>query len=133
MDINNNLPIYQMSVAAKLLNVHPRTLRIYEEEGLIKPQRKNGKRMFSKNDLIWIQCLRTLIHDENISIPGIKRLLELEPCWKLKKCSQEIIENCASLKEREKKCWEFVQKVCEKSCQNCDVYFKYSKIPEKRS
>jgi MerR family transcriptional regulator/heat shock protein HspR len=47
-----------------------------EAEGLISPQRSGGKRLYSKNDLVRIECLRNLIHEENISIPGIKKLLE---------------------------------------------------------
>lgn len=99
-----------MGIAAKLLDVHPRTLRIYEDEGIIKPSRHGGKRMFSQNDLVWIQCLRKLIHEENISIPGIKRLLDLMPCWKLKDCSPEIRANCAALKGREKNVGNLLKK-----------------------
>ena len=127
MEINDNLPVYSMGVATQILNVHPRTLRIYEAEGLIKPHRQGGKRMFSKNDLVWIKCLRNLIHEENISIPGIKRLLELMPCWKLKDCPQEVRANCAAFKEKGKKCWEFSQNTCENSCKNCEVYLKENK------
>ena len=124
MEVDKNLPVYHMGVAAKILEVHPRTLRIYEEEGLIKPSRYGGKRMFSQNDVAWIQCIRKLIHEENLSIQGIKKLLDLMPCWKLKNCPPEVKDNCAALKERGKKCWELAQKACEKSCQNCEVYLK---------
>ena len=51
--------------------VHPRTIRIYEEEGLVKPSRQGSKRYFSNDDIEWIQCLRDLIHDDGISIPGL--------------------------------------------------------------
>ncbi|OGH98036.1 MAG: hypothetical protein A2104_01055 [Candidatus Melainabacteria bacterium GWF2_32_7] len=122
MQVNENSPVYPMGVAARILDVHPRTLRIYEAEGLVSPSRQGGKRFFSQNDLNWIECLRKLIHDENLSIPGLKRLLELVPCWKLKDCPSEIRINCAALKEREKRCWELAQKACEKSCQNCEVF-----------
>ena len=124
MQVNQNLPVYPMGVAAKILDVHPRTLRIYEDEGLITPSRQGGKRMFSQNDLVWVQCLRKLIHEENLSIPGIKKLLELMPCWKLKDCPPEVRAECAALKEREKRCWQLAQKACEKSCINCEVYLK---------
>ena len=74
MTLDNSEPIYPISVAAKLLSVHPRTLRIYEEENLIKPARQGNKRYFSNNDIEWITCLRTLIHEKGISIPGINVL-----------------------------------------------------------
>lgn len=125
MQVDDNIPVYPMGVAAKLLNVHPRTLRIYESEGLINPERKGGKRIFSKSDLIWIECLRSLIHDENISIEGVKRLLEFAPCWKIKKCSKG--KKCSASKKMEKNCWEFTNKCCKKSCQKCPQYEKKQK------
>jgi len=122
MQLDENLPVYPMGIAAQLLNLHPRTLRIYESEGLIKPHRQGGKRMFSKSDLVKIDCLRKLIHEENISIPGIKKLLEFTPCWKLKDCPNERRKKCTELTGRKKKCWEFSRKTCAKSCMNCDVF-----------
>lgn len=122
MEVDDNLAVYPMGVAARILNVHPRTLRIYEAEGLIVPKRHGGKRMFSKNDLMRIECLRKLIHEDNLSIPGIKKLLEFTPCWKLRNCSEEQRKKCCELIGKKRNCWEFSQKTCEKSCQNCEVY-----------
>jgi DNA-binding transcriptional MerR regulator len=124
MEVNEDLAVYPMGVAAQILNVHPRTLRIYEAEGLIKPQRQGGKRMFSKNDLARIECLRKLIHEENLSIPGIKKLLDYTPCWNLKDCPKEKRSRCCELSGQKKKCWEFSQKTCEKSCRKCEIYLK---------
>ncbi len=127
MQVDDTLPVYPMGVAAMLLNVHPRTLRIYEAEGLIHPYRHGGKRMFSKSDLAWIKCLRELIHDDNISIEGVKRLLEVMPCWQIKNCSTEKKKQCLAIKTMKKKCWEFTRNTCEKSCQNCEIYLKENK------
>lgn len=91
-----DLPIYPIGVAARLLGVHPRTLRIYETEGLIKPAHRGSRRMFSPNDIKWIECLRSMIHDEGISIPGLKKLLSLIPCWEVAGCAPEICENCTA-------------------------------------
>jgi MerR family transcriptional regulator/heat shock protein HspR len=122
MQVDQNLPVYPMGVTARILNVHPRTLRIYEAEGLISPSRQGGKRFFSQSDLVWIQCLRSMIHDENISIEGVKRLLQYVPCWKLKNCSQEKSGACIAHKKMEKRCWEFSKSTCEKTCRNCESY-----------
>ncbi len=103
MEVDENLPVYPMGVAAQILKVHPRTLRIYEAEGLIKPQRQGGKRFFSKNDLVRIECLRKLIHEQNLSISGIKKLLEFTPCWKLKDCPREKRLKCCELTGRKKR------------------------------
>lgn len=89
-----DMPIYPIGVAAKLLGVHPRTLRIYEAEGLIHPSHHGKRRMFSDNDIKWISCLRSMIHDQGISIPGLKRLLALAPCWEVAECPQDVCEGC---------------------------------------
>ena len=123
MQIDEDLPVYPMGVAAKLLDVHPRTLRIYEAEGLICPRRHGGKRFFSQSDLAWIKCLRRLIHKDNISIEGVKRLLEVMPCWKIKDCSIETRKKCLAVRRmRHRKFWEFARNACEKSCKNCETY-----------
>lgn len=127
MELNDDLPVYSIGIASKILDVHPRTLRIYEAEGLISPQRKGGKRLYSKNDLTRIECLRKLIHEENFSIPGIKKLLEFTPCWKLRHCSEEKRKSCSELCGKKRKCWEFSRRTCERSCHNCEVYLRDGK------
>ncbi|MCL1979991.1 MAG: MerR family transcriptional regulator [Proteobacteria bacterium] len=98
--IRSNVPIYPIGVAAKLLNVHPRTLRIYEQEGLIEPAMVGNRRMFSADDIQWITCLRTFIHEEGISIPGLKKLLDYIPCWEVAACPEEVRERCAAKVDR---------------------------------
>ena len=94
--ITAETPVYSIGVAAQLLNVHPRTLRIYEDEGLIKPARNGNRRIFSQNNLTWITCIRKMIHDEGISIPGIKKLLRYAPCWEITDCPREVCEPCTA-------------------------------------
>jgi len=98
--IRKDLPIYPIGVAAKLLDVHPRTLRIYEDEGLIKPARQGNRRLYSTNDLTWIGCLRRLIHDEGISIPGIKKLLRFATCHEIADCPEELHCTCDAVVDR---------------------------------
>ncbi len=95
-----DVAIYPIGVAARMLNVHPRTLRIYENEGLIKPTQVGARRMFSENDIRWISCLRSLIHDKGISIPGLKMLLNYAPCWEIADCPAEIHEFCEARVDR---------------------------------
>jgi MerR family transcriptional regulator/heat shock protein HspR len=92
--IRSDVPVYPIGVAARLLNVHPRTLRIYEQEGLIKPTLVGNRRMFSADDIQRITCLRTFIHEEGISIPGLKKLLNYIPCWEIAGCPAAIHECC---------------------------------------
>ena len=98
-----DLPIYPIGVAAKLLDVHPRTLRIYEEEGFINPHHKGSRRFFSLNDVKWISCLRSMIHDQGISIPGLKRLLVFAPCWEIADCPKDVYKACGARVDKTKK------------------------------
>jgi MerR family transcriptional regulator/heat shock protein HspR len=95
-----DMPIYPIGVAARLLGIHPRTLRIYEAEGLIEPAHVGKRRLFSANDIQWITCLRSFIHNEGISIPGLKKLLELVPCWEVANCPSEVHEHCQARIDR---------------------------------
>jgi DNA-binding transcriptional MerR regulator len=89
-------PLYQIGVAAQQVGLSARTLRIYEEEGLIRPARKSGsdQRLYGDQDLIWIRCISELIHGHSLTTAGIRRLLDLIPCWEVKHCPEEIASRC---------------------------------------
>ena len=94
--IDPEQPLFSIGTAAAMLEIHPRTMRIYEEEGLVKPFRKAGRRYYSLNDIQWIKCIRYMIHDQGISIAGIKRLLEYAPCWNIVECPMEKRKTCTA-------------------------------------
>lgn len=118
--------VYPIGVASQLLDLHPRTLRIYEAEGLIKPSRKGNKRYFSNNDLTWIRCIREMIHGDGISIAGIKRLIELLPCWEVKRCPDEVREKCTAQIDKRVPCWKLARWACPNFdtnvCEDCEIY-----------
>ncbi len=88
--------IFTIGVAAKMLEVHPRTLRIYEQEGLIRPIRKGKWRYFNMDDIKWVECLRSMIHEQGISIAAIKKLLIYTPCWNITDCSFDKRKLCTA-------------------------------------
>lgn len=98
--LKKDLPIYPIGVAAKLLEVHPRTLRIYEDAGLIKPERSGNRRLYSTNDITWIGCLRKMIHGDGISIAGIKKLLRYATCYEIADCPKEVHCSCEAVVDR---------------------------------
>ncbi|PLX47803.1 MAG: MerR family transcriptional regulator [Desulfobulbaceae bacterium] len=93
---SDDKPIFTIGVAAKMLEVHPRTLRIYEKEGLIRPIRKGKWRYFTMDDIKWVECLRSMIHEQGISIAAIKKLLQYTPCWNVAECSFEKRKQCTA-------------------------------------
>ena len=72
-------PVYVISVAANIVSVHPRTLRIYEEEGLICPKRTpTNIRLYSENDVRRVMWIRHLTQNLGVNLAGIRILFELE-------------------------------------------------------
>ena len=71
-------PVYVISVAASIVSVHPRTLRIYEEEGLLAPQRRNNLRLYSENDIRRVLWIRHLTQNLGVNLAGVRILFELE-------------------------------------------------------
>jgi MerR family transcriptional regulator/heat shock protein HspR len=94
--IDENKAIFTIGIAAQMLNVHPRTLRIYEEEGLITPLRKGKWRYFNMNDIKWIECLREMIHEHGVSIAAVKKLLRYTLCWNITDCPFEKRKQCTA-------------------------------------
>src|SRR5512132_79947 len=72
-------PVYVISVAASIVSVHPRTLRIYEEEGLICPARTPSNiRLYSENDVRRVTWIRHLTQNLGVNLAGVRVLFELE-------------------------------------------------------
>ncbi len=75
---DKNRPLYMISVAAELAGVHPQTLRIYEQKGLVTPQRTSGNtRMYSQADIDRLQLINELT-SEGINLAGVIRILDLK-------------------------------------------------------
>ena len=112
-NLKSNEPFYQISQAAKLLNITSDRLRAYEEEGLIKPYRTqavDGKRLFSQNDIDWLMLVRDLIK-LGVSIPAIRILL-----------SAKIQRNSKIFKDKDIKIIDLITKL--KSHENYSLLFK---------
>lgn len=94
--VDEKKAIFTIGIAAQMLEVHPRTLRIYEEEGLIRPLRKGKWRYYTINDIKWIECLRQMIHEHGISIAAVKKLLQYTPCWNITDCPFDKRKQCTA-------------------------------------
>jgi MerR family transcriptional regulator, heat shock protein HspR len=70
--------VYVISIAASLAGCHPRTLRIYEEEGLLDPVRTDTNiRLYSDEDLERVRAIRYLTQNRGVNLAGVKLLLQL--------------------------------------------------------
>jgi len=79
VDRDPSRPVYVISVAASIVSAHPRTLRIYEDEGLICPARTpTNIRLYSDEDIRRILWIRHLTRERGVNLAGIRILFELE-------------------------------------------------------
>ena len=70
--------VYIISVAARLLEVHPQTLRKYERFGLVRPSRSVGMlRLYSEEDLVQLKIIKTLVDDFGVNLSGISIIMDL--------------------------------------------------------
>jgi MerR family transcriptional regulator/heat shock protein HspR len=77
-------PRYIISIAAELASCHPRTLRIYEEEGLLSPQRRNNLRLYSEADIQRVRIIRFLTRRQRVNLAGVRFILQLEELGKIR-------------------------------------------------
>jgi len=71
--------VYVISVAASIVSVHPRTLRIYEDAGLVCPARTpTNIRLYSENDIRRVMWIRHLTQNLGVNLAGVRILFELE-------------------------------------------------------
>ena len=72
-------PRYMISVAADLVGMHPQTLRIYENKGLIRPKRTNGgTRLYSDQDVERLKLIQRLTSELGLNLAGVEHVLRLE-------------------------------------------------------
>jgi DNA-binding transcriptional MerR regulator len=71
-------PIYTLSVAAEILETHPRTLMMYEHLGMIKPRRTaTNRRRYSQRDLLKLQVIQTLTREHGVNLAGVRYILQM--------------------------------------------------------
>jgi MerR family transcriptional regulator, heat shock protein HspR len=72
-------PVYMISVAAELAGMHPQTLRIYEQRGLIDPTRSpKGTRLYSQEDVERLRRIQALTTELGMNLAGVERVFQLE-------------------------------------------------------
>jgi MerR family transcriptional regulator/heat shock protein HspR len=103
---NNNQPVYMISVVAKMLDVHPQTLRLYEREGLISPCRTKRSRLYSEEDVERLAMILRLTRELGVNRSGVEIILRLR--HKLEAFQQEMEEMMSVLDDDVKR--DFVER-----------------------
>jgi len=70
---------YTIGMVARMYNIHPQTLRLYEREGLIKPQRTAGNnRLYTDEDLERLEFILTLTRELGVNLAGVEIILRMK-------------------------------------------------------
>jgi MerR family transcriptional regulator, heat shock protein HspR len=117
-------PRYMISVAADLVGMHPQTLRIYEQKGLVRPKRTAGNtRLYSEHDLARLRVIQRLTTELGLNLAGVEIVLQLEDQLKRMQARMERLE-------REMK--EEIQKVHRSYRRDLVRYEPPTTTPERR-
>jgi MerR family transcriptional regulator, heat shock protein HspR len=86
-------PRYMISIAAELVGMHPQTLRIYEQKGLVRPKRTAGNtRLYSDRDLDRLRVIQRLTSELGLNLAGVEIVLRLEDELKRMQARMERLE-----------------------------------------
>src|SRR5688500_16669943 len=116
-------PRYMISVAADLVGMHPQTLRIYEQKGLVRPKRTAGNtRLYSDADVERLQLIQRLTTDLGLNLAGVELVLRRED--ELKKAHARVERLQQQLRDE-------VQKV-HKQYRRDMVLYREPRLPKRR-
>lgn len=94
---DKNQPLYLISVVCEMLHVHPQTLRLYEKEGLISPQRTKKQRLYSEHDVEQLNFILQLTRELGVNKAGVDIILRMRQ--KLEILQREMEEMMDYLEE----------------------------------
>ena len=72
-------PVYMIGIASELIGVHPQTLRMYEQKGLLRPRKSIGNtRLYSQEDVELGRYIQRLTQEMGMNLAGVRKVIDLE-------------------------------------------------------
>ncbi len=72
-------PVFMIGIASELIGVHPQTLRMYEQKGLLRPRKSiKNTRLYSQEDVELGRYIQKLTQEMGMNLAGVKKVLDLE-------------------------------------------------------
>ena len=79
IQVSSDQGVFMISVAAELADMHPQTLRMYEQRGLITPKRSpKGTRLYSQEDVDRLRRIQEMTAELGLNLAGVEKVLALE-------------------------------------------------------
>ncbi len=95
--ISDDRGVFMISVAAELAEMHPQTLRMYEQRGLIEPQRSpKGTRLYSQSDVEKLRRIQEMTSELGLNLAGVEKVLEMEEQLSRAQHRVELLERRAT-------------------------------------
>lgn len=119
--------IYPISFVAEQIGEHPETLRVWERQGIIRPDRSQYRRRYSNNDLKRLQFIKHLLDVEGLNLAGVRHLTKMYPCWYIRNCKGGAHRNSKMSINESKPCWKAAGTYClvivdrAEACSSCDM------------
>ena len=93
-------PVFMIGIASELIGVHPQTLRMYEQKGLLRPRKSiKNTRLYSQEDVELGRYIQKLTQEMGMNLAGVKKVLDLER--RIARLEAESSELRAKLRKRE--------------------------------
>ncbi len=119
--------VYTIGTVACLIGEHPETLRVWEKNELISPDRSSYQRKYTNNDLKRLKFIKYLIDEKGLNIAGVKQIISMYSCWYKRNCKGGAEKNSRILINESKPCWKSEETYCrvvvDKSemCNQCNI------------
>lgn len=120
--------LYTIGTVAELIKEHPETLRVWERNGLIRPDRKGYQRKYSGNDVQRLKFIKYLMDNKGLNIAGVKHLTSMYSCWYKHNCSGGGRKNSPVPVNEFKACWKIEGTYCfvasdkAEMCKSCEMF-----------
>jgi MerR family transcriptional regulator, heat shock protein HspR len=104
--------LYTIGIVAELIEEHPETLRVWERNDLIRPDRKGNQRRYSNNDVKRLRFIKFLMDSKGLNIAGVKHLISMYSCWFNRNCKGGAYQNSPISVNESKACWKIKDTYC---------------------
>ena len=124
---DDNKGLYTIGTVAKLIDEHPETLRVWERNDLIRPDRDEYQRKYSNNNLKRLKFIKYLMKEKGLNIAGVKQLTSMYSCWYIRNCNGGAAKNSPIQINESKPCWKLEGTFClvasdkAEMCNSCDM------------
>lgn len=120
--------LYTIGTVAELIGEHPETLRVWERNNLLRPDREGYQRKYSNNDLKRLKFIKYLMHEKGLNIAGVRQLTSMYSCWYKRNCKGGAMRNSPTPVNESKPCWKLEGTYClmasdkAEMCNSCDMF-----------